>query len=104
MIAPILFFCAFIVIVVMWTLLFFNIENDFYNYIFIVIFIVIVPGVNRPLDYFLTILIVYLTVSVFFSYNSKLQDTNFILHFIIYLTIIYYYLFNFILQFYISKR
>ncbi len=31
------------------TLLFFNIENDFYNYIFMVIFIVIVLGVNGPL-------------------------------------------------------
>ncbi len=44
------FLCAFIAIVVVWTLLSFNIENDFYNYIFIVIFIVIVPGVNGPLD------------------------------------------------------
>ncbi len=26
------FLCAFIVIAVVWTLLFFNIENDFYNY------------------------------------------------------------------------
>ncbi len=60
MIAPILFFCAFIVFC------------DFYNYIFIVIFIVIVPGVNRPLDYFLTILIVYLTVSVFFLLQLKI--------------------------------
>ncbi len=41
------FLCAF-VMDVMWTLLFFNTENDFYNYIFIVIFIVIVPGVNGP--------------------------------------------------------
>ncbi len=31
------FLCAFIVIAVVWTLLFFNIEKDFYNYIFIVI-------------------------------------------------------------------
>ncbi len=38
-----------IFIVVVWTLLFFNIENDFFfNYIFI--FIVIVPGVNGLLD------------------------------------------------------
>ncbi len=29
------FLCAFIVIVVLWALLFFNIANDFYNYIFI---------------------------------------------------------------------
>ncbi len=43
-----LFFCAFIVIAVVWILLFFNIENDFLNYIFIVIFIVIVLGVNGP--------------------------------------------------------
>ncbi len=46
MIATISFLCAFIVIDVVWTLLFFNIVNDFYNYIFIVIFIVIVPGVK----------------------------------------------------------
>ncbi len=44
----ILFLCAFIVIAVVWTLLLFNIVNDFYNYIFIVIFIVIVFGVNGP--------------------------------------------------------
>ncbi len=36
------FLCAFIVIAVVWTLLFFNIENEFYNYIFI--FIVIILG------------------------------------------------------------
>ncbi len=35
-------FCAFIVIAVVWTLLFFNIENDFFNYNFIAI----VLGVN----------------------------------------------------------
>ncbi len=39
------FRCAFIVIVVVWTLLFFSTENDFQNYIFIVI----VLGVNGPL-------------------------------------------------------
>ncbi len=44
------FLCAFIIIVVVWTLLFFNTENNFYNYIFMVIFIVIMPGVNRPLE------------------------------------------------------
>ncbi len=32
-----------------WTLLFFNIEIDFYNYIFTVIFRVIILGVNGPL-------------------------------------------------------
>ncbi len=42
------FLCAFIVIAVVWTLLFFNIENDFYNYIFIIM--VIVLGVNGPLE------------------------------------------------------
>ncbi len=43
-----LFLCAFILIVVVWTLLFFNIEKDIYNYIFIVDFIVNVLGVNGP--------------------------------------------------------
>ncbi len=43
------FLCAFIVIVVVCTLLFFNTENDFYNYIFIVI----VLGVNGPLVFIL---------------------------------------------------
>ncbi len=42
------FFCAFIVMAVVWTLLFFNIENDFYNYIFIIM--VIVLSVNGPLE------------------------------------------------------
>ncbi len=42
------FFCAFIVIAVVWTLLLFNIENDFYNYIFIIM--VIVLSVNGPLE------------------------------------------------------
>ncbi len=32
------------------TLLLFNIENDFFNYIFIATFIVIVLGVNGPLE------------------------------------------------------
>lgn len=41
------FLCAFIVIAVVLTLLFFNIENDFQDYIFI-IFIVIVLCVNGP--------------------------------------------------------
>ncbi len=72
MIATIYFLCAFIGIVVVWTLLFFNIENDIYNYILIIIFIVIVPGVNRPLDYFLTILNVYLTVSVCFFLQLRI--------------------------------
>ncbi len=45
MIPRILFLCAFIVIAVVWTLLFFNIENNFFNFIFIVI----VLGVNRSL-------------------------------------------------------
>ncbi len=45
---PISFLCTFIVVAVVWTWLFFNIENDFYNYIFSVIFIVIVLGMNRP--------------------------------------------------------
>ncbi len=31
-----------------WTLLFFNIENDFKNYIVIIIYILIDLGVNRP--------------------------------------------------------
>ncbi len=43
--------CAFIVIAVVWTLLFFNTENDFKNYIFIVIFIVLVLGVNGALRF-----------------------------------------------------
>ncbi len=45
-IPTVLFLCAVIVIAVVWTLLFCNIENDFKNYIFVVIFIVIVFGVN----------------------------------------------------------
>ncbi len=45
MIPTISFLYAFIIIVVVWILLFFNIENDFYNYIFI--FIVIVPGKHQ---------------------------------------------------------
>ncbi len=36
---------------VVWTLLFFNIDNDFLNYIFIIIFIVLILGVNKPLDF-----------------------------------------------------
>ncbi len=39
------FLCAFIIVAVVWTLLFFNIENFFLNYIVI---IVIVLGVNGP--------------------------------------------------------
>ncbi len=40
-------------IAVVRTLLLFNIENDFFNYIFIATFIVIVLGVNGPLEWFL---------------------------------------------------
>ncbi len=47
MIPIILFICAFIIIAVVWTLLFFNIEYDLYNFIFSVIFLVIVLGVNE---------------------------------------------------------
>ncbi len=46
MIPKMIFLCAFIVIAVVCTLLFFNIESDFYNYIFNVTFIVIILGVN----------------------------------------------------------
>ncbi len=42
----------------MCTLLFFNIENDVKNHIFIVIFIVIVLGVNRALPQFTCSLVV----------------------------------------------
>ncbi len=45
MIPKIPFLCAFIIIAVVDSAIF-NIKNDFYNYIFIVIFIVIVLGVN----------------------------------------------------------
>ncbi len=38
---------CFVIIVVVWTMLFFNIENDFRNYIFIIIFMFIDLGVNR---------------------------------------------------------
>ncbi len=45
----ILFLSAFIVKAVVWTLRLFNIENDVLNYISIVIFIVIILGVDGPL-------------------------------------------------------
>ncbi len=38
---------CFVIIVVVWTMLFFNIDNDFSNYIFIIIFIFIDLGGNR---------------------------------------------------------
>jgi len=43
-----LFLC--VIVIMVWILLFFDIEKEFLNYIFVVSIIVIVLGVNGPLE------------------------------------------------------
>jgi len=45
-----LFLCVIVIIGVVWILLFFDIEKEFLNYIIVVCIIVIVLGVNGPLE------------------------------------------------------